>query len=462
MAEGSSENNSSASGDVNAKVKNKQLKYGLFVVGGFILAVYLLVNLTSPKDDSKSQVKSEDLTETVQRRPGDKDSFAILSKQVNDALGKTDAFEQTSKRMNEFLDKQDANEVSKLRSEVTGLQSLIEDQQSELNAIKREKVSEGGRNTFGTSSGGASRSASSGTGSDAIRARPSNGDEVFAPRGRVNPPLSPTGAPKSPPAVTEAPTTRKQNVINLFPVSESDETAAIEKEAQIRGNQVKAAKPEVYDTENYVPPNAYVKARLVVSVDAPIGESSAADPKAAQFIITGPAKHVQHNNRIEQTELEGCLVNGSAQGNLSSESVSIQLHAMTCPMGDGRVSVSKVEGYATHLGKNGIRGTVVSREGDLVTKSIIAGTLEGLGRTASQTSQSFGLGASGGSILGDRPDTQDILIGSAGSGIGNGAGVYSQYLLERARAYEPVVSLPTGIEVELVFISGTLVRPDQQ
>ena len=457
MAEGDILANSAPSGDVNSKLQDKQKKIGIAVIVGFILVVYLLVSATSSDDNKNDDVTSQDLTETVQRRPGDKDSFTIISGQVNTLMGQVEKFKQTSESLNQFLEENGQESLLRdIQSTVNDNASTMEDVVSRIEVLERARLSDGGRKTFGQSSGGAVRPDSSRTGSGVNQARPTNTDELFAPRGRTN--LS-TGGPQRAP-VSAIPTTRKQTVIELYSASEGD-TAAEDKEAELRGLQTKATAPEVYDTEHYVPPNAYVSARLVVSVDAAIGSSQSADPKAAQFIVTGPARHVQSGNKIEETDMEGCLVNGSAQGNLSSERVFINLHAMTCPLGNGKVAVSEVEGYATHLGKNGIRGTVVSREGDLVTKSIIAGTLEGLGRTAGQFGQ-FGSGGSGTSLITDRPDSTEILSGSVGQGIASGAGVYSNYLLERARAYEPVVSLPTGIEVELVFISGTLVRPIDQ
>jgi len=330
---------------------------------------------------------------------------------------------------------------------------LLEDLTSRIDQIEKNGIGSGTRNTFGPGPGDAKRGLEARAGSDVIRARPSNADDIFAPSGRID-----RRAEKKPKKIPEI---RRQNVINLFAESEG-ETLAETKEVELYGNQTNAEKPMVYDTKNYVPPNAYVSARLVVSVDAPIGQGQTADPKAAQFIITGPAQHVQDGGIIEKTDMEGCLVNGSAQGNLSSERVFINLHAMTCPLGDGKVAVSKVEGYATHLGKNGIRGTVVSREGDLVTKAILAGTLEGLGNVASRQGVNNSFGGTGGGLLGERPSVGEAVTGAIGSGIAAGAGSYSEYLLERARAYEPVVSLPTGIDVELVFISGSLVRPTDQ
>lgn len=451
-----SANDSGASGDVNALTKSKQKKIGIVVVGGFLVFAYLLVNLTSDKGPKQSDIKSDDLTRTVTRAPGDKDSFAVISGQVNGLLGEMDKFKETSTAMNQYLEAQGDQTILKdIQSTVNGNASDLEDFRGRLKKLETQALSAGARGTFGQGSDGASRTPVSRDGSGAIPARPSNSDELFGARGRQDG-RGPVPAGPRPPVVSK---TRTQNVIDLFPASDGD-SATVVKEVALKGAQVNVKKPDVFDTENYVPPNAYVSARLVVSVDAAIGQSQASDPKAAQFIITGAARHVQDGNKIEETELEGCLVNGSAQGNLSSERVFINLHAMTCPLGEGRVAVSKVEGYATHLGKNGIRGTVVSREGDLVTKSIIAGTLGGLGRTAQQFGNPSGFGSgAGGALISERPSTEEILGGSLGAGVGAGADVYSNYLLERARAYEPVVSLPTGIEVELVFISGTLVRP---
>ncbi|MGB0906896.1 MAG: TrbI/VirB10 family protein [Maricaulaceae bacterium] len=460
MSEGTETTAEVGAGNVNAALKDKQFKYGAVIVIGFVVIVYLLVSLSSDNKPKSNNIARDDLTTTVQRKPGDKDSFAVISKQVNTIMADMDKYKKTNERMNEFLDAQGGESILEdIRATVNGNASTLDGLAERVASLEQTRLGSGSRNTFGPGSSDALRPSVPRAGSGAIPARPSNADSIFAPKGRVNS----SGQPTTPAAPTLAPTTRRQNVIELFKPSETG-ALADDKEAQLLGAQMKADRPEVFDTEHYVPPNAYVSARLVVSVDAPIGEAQEADPKAAQFIITGPAKHVQSGGKIEQTELEGCLVNGSAQGNLSSERVFIKLHAMTCPLGDGRVSVSKVEGYATHLGKNGIRGTVVSREGDLVTKAMIAGTVEGLGRTASQFGQGNGLATTNGGVFGQRPSSEDIAVGSIGSGIASGAGEFSKYLMDRARAYEPVVSLPTGIEVELVFISGTLVRPieDQQ
>ena len=34
----------------------------------------------------------------------------------------------------------------------------------------------------------------------------------------------------------------------------------------------------------------------------------------------------------------------------------------------------------------------------------------------------------------------------------------SQYLIEKAEQYQPVIEMPTGVEVEIVFLDGAFIR----
>ncbi|MGE6036687.1 F-type conjugal transfer pilus assembly protein TraB, partial [Klebsiella pneumoniae] len=79
------------------------------------------------------------------------------------------------------------------------------------------------------------------------------------------------------------------------------------------------------------------------------------------------------NGRLLTTKIEGCLINGAARGDLSSEKVYVKLQKMTCPQPGGRYAVSEVKGFIAFGGKTGVRGRVVSREGSLVTQAFLAG-----------------------------------------------------------------------------------------
>jgi conjugal transfer pilus assembly protein TraB len=96
--------------------------------------------------------------------------------------------------------------------------------------------------------------------------------------------------------------------------------------------------------------------------------------------ITGPARSVYDNGRLLTTNIAGCLVNGAARGDLSSEKVYVKLQRMTCPQPGGRYAVSDVKGFIAFGGKTGVRGRVVSREGSLIGQAFLAGLAGGFGR----------------------------------------------------------------------------------
>lgn len=218
----------------------------------------------------------------------------------------------------------------------------------------------------------------------------------------------------------------------------------------------------VEDSPDYLPPNSYAPARVIVGVDASAGVASQTDPLPVVLRITGPARSVMQNGKVLTTRIQGCVVNGAARGDLSSEKVYVKLARMTCDQPGGRVAVSEVKGFISFAGKSGVRGRVVSREGSLVSQALLAGIVGGFGRGFSANANSVFSGVT------TNPDGSrsklsagDILGGGLGQGAADAADTVSKYLIERAEQYQPVVEMPTGIDVEIVFLDGVYVRNSQ-
>ena len=218
----------------------------------------------------------------------------------------------------------------------------------------------------------------------------------------------------------------------------------------------------VEDSPDYLPPNSYAPARVIVGVDASAGVASQTDPLPVVLRITGPARSVMQNGKVLTTRIQGCVVNGAARGDLSSEKVYVKLARMTCDQPGGRVAVSEVKGFISFAGKSGVRGRVVSREGSLVSQALLAGIVGGFGRGFSANANSVFSGVT------TNPDGSrsklsagDILGGGLGQGAADAADTVSKYLIERAEQYQPVIEMPTGIDVEIVFLDGVYVRNSQ-
>ncbi|MCW1432142.1 TrbI/VirB10 family protein [Novosphingobium sp. JCM 18896] len=213
------------------------------------------------------------------------------------------------------------------------------------------------------------------------------------------------------------------------------------------------------DSPNYLPPNSMAQAKVVVGVDAATNVRSQGDPLPVLLRITGPARSVFSDGKLLRTRVQGCMVNGAAYGDLSSEKVYVKLQRMTCPQPGGRYAVSEVKGFISFGGKVGLRGRVVSREGGLIGQAFLAGLAGGFGRGFTANTNSIFQGANV-SVDGkrDQLSTGDILKGGLGEGVSTAGDTVSNYLIERAEQYQPVIEMPTGANVEVVFLDGTFIR----
>ncbi|WP_100259140.1 TraB/VirB10 family protein [Qipengyuania seohaensis] len=275
----------------------------------------------------------------------------------------------------------------------------------------------------------------------------------------------------NPPAAPVAPADRRQPGTSPLPL---DPTALAEPKASLlsfEGEKAKASPARAGDrsppllleaSRDYLPPNSYAPATVIVGVDASTGVTSQSDPLPVVLRITGPARSVLKGNRLLTTDLTGCLVNGAARGDLSAEKVYVNLVRMTCAQPGGRFAVSEVKGFIAFAGKSGVRGRVVSREGSLVSQALLAGIVGGFGRGFSANANGVFAGRVGEDGTREALSPTDILAGGFGQGAGEAADTVSKYLIERAEQYQPVVEMPTGIAVEIVFLDGVHVRSTSQ
>lgn len=203
--------------------------------------------------------------------------------------------------------------------------------------------------------------------------------------------------------------------------------------------------------KNYLPAGSYAPAVVLSGADAATNVSNRENPIPVLFRITGSAVSAAAGGRTpSKVNLKGCTVTGSATGDLSSERVKVRLISMTCINRHGTVLETKVSGYMTGSGKEGVRGQVVSREGPLVRNAFGAGLIGGLGS---------GLTTAADSVLSnDDTSVEQALtgagLGTISGGIDSAASTLADYYIRRAEQYQPVVSLYGGTKVELVFLEG--------
>ena len=97
-----------------------------------------------------------------------------------------------------------------------------------------------------------------------------------------------------------------------------------------RGTRPAQGTLEVEDSPDYLPPNSYAPARVIVGVDASAGVASQTDPLPVVLRITGPARSVVKDGKLLSTRLQGCVVNGAATGVGKGEDALGAVHERLC------------------------------------------------------------------------------------------------------------------------------------
>ncbi|OQW70892.1 MAG: conjugal transfer protein TraB [Proteobacteria bacterium ST_bin13] len=247
-----------------------------------------------------------------------------------------------------------------------------------------------------------------------------------------------------------------------MPISSGAEVKMVSFQTADTGTATRVAKGTTTysDSINYLPPNSFASAKVIVGVDASAGVNSQTDPLPVVLRVTGPARSVYQNGKLLTTKIEGCLINGAARGDLSSEKVYVKLQKMTCPQPGGRYAVSEVKGFIAFGGKTGVRGRVVSREGSLAMQAFLAGLVSGGGNALNTVfNQPLATIANDGEgSINRTPNFGSVGLRALGGGAAESGKDVSKYLIERAEQYQPVIEMPTGIDVEIVFLEGVYVR----
>lgn len=163
-----------------------------------------------------------------------------------------------------------------------------------------------------------------------------------------------------------------------------------------------------------------------------------------QFRLTG--KTQMPNDK--EYDLTGCFVTAEAYGDVSSERAEVRTRSISCNKGIDIID-QKIPGHVSFMGKNGIKGTVVMRNGKILGWAFGAGFVDGIGKGISQASTpQVGLGATASMGAGD------VAAAGAGGGVSQAAKTLSDYYIKRAEQYHPIIPIGAGNEVTVVFQDG--------
>lgn len=200
--------------------------------------------------------------------------------------------------------------------------------------------------------------------------------------------------------------------------------------------------------DSFVPAGTFAEAIMLGAADASAGVQAQANPSPMLFRINAEGTLPNH----QKSHLKNCVVTAAVVGDISSERGQIRLERMSCTFPNGEIVEQQVDGTVFGMdAKNGVRGNPVWREGALLGRAAVAGTLSGLGSAVSQTYTTTSISPLGST---QTVNNGDIFKYGAAQGASNAMEKLAEYNIRRAEQYHPVIQLSAGQPVDIVFLKG--------
>jgi conjugal transfer pilus assembly protein TraB len=198
----------------------------------------------------------------------------------------------------------------------------------------------------------------------------------------------------------------------------------------------------------YLPPS-FMAATLLSGLDAPTSEGAKGNP-APVFIRVRDLAVLP--NRVK-ANLKGCFVIAEGHGNLATERAELRLVSLSClDRKDNAIIDQKIKGFVVDSdGKIGLKGTVVSKMGSTIARSLIAGFFGGVGDAFKISSATQAVSALGVTQI---VDPSQVVKAGVGSGISTAATELQKFYLELAKQTMPVVEVGATKAITLIISEG--------
>ena len=258
---------------------------------------------------------------------------------------------------------------------------------------------------------------------------------------------------------------KKEPVRGIARVSLSDPADKPKKAGQEEGGQGGEGEPAAAEGEGessggknvgtYIPSGSFVQADIIGGIDAPTGGQAQSDPHP---LLMRLVDHSILPNRY-RGRVKDCHMVGAGYGDISSERAYVRVESLSCVLPDGQVIDQPVEAYVVgEDGKTGIRGRLVSKQGQLIARSLLAGIVGGIGEGFSQASSSINTTTTGATT--QTIDPGNVAEYGVSTGVGSAMERLADYYIEAAERIYPVIEVPAGRTVSVVFVKGASLDGD--
>ncbi len=195
-------------------------------------------------------------------------------------------------------------------------------------------------------------------------------------------------------------------------------------------------------------PVSFTRGVLLGGLDAPTGGQSQSNPHPVLIRLSDNAV-LPNRFRGEYRE---CFVIAAGYGDISSERAYLRTENLSCVRADGATLEVRIQGSVYgEDGKVGMRGRLVTKQGQMLANALLAGIVSGIGQGVSTASTTYSTSALGTIASASGSDAYRAGIGS---GVGKALDRLASYYIKLAENTFPVIEVDAGREIDVVITKG--------
>lgn len=213
-----------------------------------------------------------------------------------------------------------------------------------------------------------------------------------------------------------------------------------------------AAKPDKGDVskgsvDTYLPVS-FTRGIMLGGLDAPTGGNAQSNPHPVLIRLEDNAVLP---NRFRSNVRE-CFVIAAGYGDIASERAYMRTESLSCVRNDGSALEVKIQGSVFgEDGLVGVRGRLVTKQGQMLANALLAGLISGFGQGLSNYNTTVSQSTFG--TVSTTEGSQSFRQG-IGTGVGKALDRLANYYIKLAESTFPIIEVGAGRSVDVVITKG--------
>jgi conjugal transfer pilus assembly protein TraB len=210
---------------------------------------------------------------------------------------------------------------------------------------------------------------------------------------------------------------------------------------------IRSASAETHTVSTFLPVS-FTRGTLLGGLDAPTGGQAQSNPHP---VLIRLSDNSVLPNRF-RGEYRDCFVVAAGYGDISAERAYLRTESLSCVRADGAALEVKIQGSVYgEDGKVGMRGRLVTKQGQMLANALLAGVVSGIGQGLAISSTSYSTSALGTVAT---ASGSDAFVAGLGTGVGKALDRLAQYYIKLAENTFPVIEVDAGREIDVVITKG--------